>query len=157
MARRKESYYHRKASGNEVSETPLIIFTLEGAPWRGSLCSARLSGNGAVGHLHGERHREYPLSGKRGTERETFSEKLLSLQAAAPFHVEEDARGNPSRILCSGCNTWTVLSNPFVPGSRLSIFHLTFLSPRISFHHPKPELTTLLILYDGITSILRCL
>lgn len=76
---------------------------------------------------------------------------------AAPFHVEEDAaREDPSRVLCSYYNTWTVLSNPFVPDPRLSIFHLTFLSPWISFHHPEPELTALLILRDGITSILFC-
>jgi len=38
------------------------------------------------------------------------------------------------------------LSNPFVPPiSRLSIFHLTFLSCRISFHYPEPELAPLLI------------
>lgn len=60
-ARHEKGYYRRGTSENEVPETPLIIFTLRGAPCRRRGLFVRVLPvfpGTAVGHLHEERHEE---------------------------------------------------------------------------------------------------
>lgn len=108
-------------------ETPLIIFTLQGAPWRESLCSASLFGKRQwVTCMENDVEPVCPSLGKRRTARETLSEKLLSLQTAPTFPPRA-GYARVFRILCSGCNTWTVLlSNPFVSDSPTLYFPFNF-------------------------------
>lgn len=136
-----------KLSGNEVTEAPSIIFTLDGAPRRdeGSLCSARLSGNGSGSLAWSERYGVVyallPLSlffpRRPVRDEETRVEGRIGKLPARKVVItpdgpppspppssrrpsaradEDAARISFLRILCSAYNTRPVLlSNPFVP------------------------------------------
>lgn len=94
-----------------LEETPLIIFTLGGTSRLGSLCSARLSGTGS-GSLAWRMTR---TGTPRWGSEELWAKSCYRSGPPHPSMLKRMLSGNLSRILCSGCNTWTVLlSNPFV-------------------------------------------
>lgn len=124
--RRGKGYYRRETSGNEVTEAPLIIFTLDGAPRRDEDLFVRPGFPPmAVGHLHGMNDTEsctlpppppFHISLGRenedgGTDRETSSAKSCYHSGRVAVAAAATLPRAPARMLRRGYPS----SRSFVP------------------------------------------